>query len=406
MAWQTQRMEHVSDTARHVCDVPVVSEQSGLVLAPPKKRRLNSLHVSALISLAMTAVLGAATGLQMKRHLGSCQAMARSERLAQHSKALDIDYMDISPGRPPEDEPKIKAQRLTHLVVPFHVSQEEHAKRMMDSWVSYPPCRPGPADDEADMAGLPEDEKARLRQATPYLRRNLGPGHVPLGHQVALVLFVSCAPDRGLEDRLLGAYNLLPDAARQCFSSVRVRFASLQGKEDTYLSGSRHMFERMMNSQIGITEASYAFYMEPDCRPLRPYWLSVVDSLCRFPNGKFWIKGTIFRGSAASMRVRLLFNMFHINGNAIYNLGDQGFRDFYFKHVREWVTTKNAQGAYDTDVFKLLLDPDRYHQSKGWAHYFQFSDFIQNHWHANYSMAAVRAGSDLTVVVHGGTQHP
>jgi hypothetical protein len=200
----------------------------------------------------------------------------------------------------------------------------------------------------------------------------------------------------------MDSFNVLPASVKQCFSEARVRYADLKAEEDTYLAGSRNMFERMMNSLIGITEAQYAFYMEPDCRPVRPYWLSVVDSLCRWPNSKFWMKGSIFRGSMKAITQPLAHNLFHINGNAIYNLADQGFRDFYFKRVVPYVRANGRQGAYDTDTFIYLLDQKFYELNKDIAHLFQFSDFMQNHWHADYSISGTREGSDVTVLVHGG----
>jgi len=161
-----------------------------------------------------------------------------------------------------------------------------------------------------------------------------------------------------------------------------------------------------MEGKIGITEAQYAFYMEPDCKPIRPFWLSVVDSLCRYPNPGFWIKGTIYRGGLRSINAHDLFNLLHINGNAIYNLADQAFRDFYFRQVKKYVVQNRAFAAYDTEIFRLLLDPRYYEEIKGLAHWFQFSDFIQNHWHANYSTSELRKCTDLTVIVHGGFPKP
>jgi hypothetical protein len=325
--------------------------------------------------------------------------------MSQNSKALDPDLLTSAPNRSPEQLAELKQARLTHLVIPFHVSQEDQAKRLMEMWKYYPPCRIN-GDRESDLEHVEDEEmKAYLRDKTSYFRRDLGPDHVPLGQKVSLVFFLNCGYDKGVETRLMEYFNVLPSSVKQCFSDTKVRFADLKAEEDTYLAGSRNMFERMMNSLIGITEAHYAFYMEPDCRPVRPYWLSVVDSLCRWPNSKFWIKGSIFRGSMKAITQPLAHNLFHINGNAIYNLRDQAFRDFYFKRVVPFVKSIGRQLAYDTDTFVYLLDSKFYELNKDIAHLFQFSDFMQNHWHADYSMAGIRNGSDITVLVHGGNPH-
>jgi hypothetical protein len=309
------------------------------------------------------------------------------------SKGLNPALIDLPSTISPEAERKIRESRLTHLVVPFHFSQEDKALELMEMWKVYPPCRI--MDDE-------EDEKCSVNDVS-YFRRSF---QEPLGRDIELVLFVSCSPDRKLAERLLNGFNVLPHKVKQCFKSAHVRFASLVAEEDTYLAGSRHMFERMLNNLIGITEASYVYYMEPDCRPIRPYWLSIVDSLTRFPNSKFWIKGSIYRGKSKSINVKLMFNLFHINGNAIYNLGDQAFRTFYFDQVRPYIVRNWNEGAYDTDIFKMLLDGGRVARSRQLAHLFQFSDFMQNWWHSNYSVSEIRRNSDLTVLVHGGTPHP
>lgn len=356
---------------------------------------LPKIHIFLAITLTFNVFLALLAYYQDSRHFKYCRNVDLSLKSKLSSKGLSPTMIDLPSTIRPEAEFKIRNSRLTHLVVPFHFSQEDKALELMEMWKVYPPCRIMDADDE-------EAEKCSIHDVS-YFRRNF---QAPLGRDIELVLFVSCSPDKKLAERLLNGFNVLPQKVKQCFKSAHVRFASLVAEEDTYLAGSRHMFERMLNNLIGITEASYVYYMEPDCRPIRPYWLSIVDSLTRFPNGKFWIKGSIYRGKSKSINVKLMFNLFHINGNAIYNLGDQAFRTFYFDQVRPYIVRNWNEGAYDTDIFKLLLDGGRVERSRNLAHLFQFSDFMQNYWHSNYSVSEIRRNSDLTVLVHGGTPHP
>lgn len=165
------------------------------------------------------------------------------------------------------------------------------------------------------------------------------------------------------------------------------------------------MFEFMLNGWLGLQHASYVMYMEPDCLPIRPNWLMILDSLTRWPNQPFWIKGSIFRGQVPNV-YRIIYNLLHINGNAIYNLGDPAFRHFYFDQVRPYIVKFYNEGAYDTDVFKYLLDLGNYNFARQTAHMFQFTDAIQNHWHSNYSISELKAMSEMVVMIHGGTPSP
>ncbi len=385
------------------------SEENGEVvkIVTPTGPNLG-LRLTALTSVVTTVVLSLLVAWQGKKHQSYCLSMAHAARLQQSSTSLDPSLLSIPPNRPVSDEAILKSQRLTHLVIPFHVSQEEQAKRMLEMWKYFPPCK-ATVDGESDLEedrGLTDEERAWMRDKTSYFRRNFGDDINPLGRNIELVFFVSSGYNMALEESLLGAFNALPEHAKSCFSSAHVRYASLKSHQDTYLDGSREMFEKMLQGTIGITEAKYAMYMEPDCRPIRPYWLSVIDSLCRYPNQSFWVKGTIFRGNFKAIRNPIFYNLFHINGNAIYNVADQGFRDYYFNQVRPYVLSLRQPQAYDTDTFKYLIEPAHYDKVKDIIHKFQFSDFIQNHWHADYSMAEVRKGSDITVLVHGGNPKP
>lgn len=267
--------------------------------------------------------------------------------------------------------------------MPLHIRQVSEAIANMRLWEEYMPC---PSDSELG------DEQAMTGAW--------------LGREVSLVLLLNCARDVLVENELLNAFDSLSGSARSCFSNVQVQFSSLSREEDNYLTGSRLMFEKILDDTLRLESPSYVLLMEPDCLPIRNYWLSFIDAQTRFPNTPFWIKGSIFRGEDRIISRQQLPNKFHINGNAIYNLGDRSFPHFYFKILLPFIRWKYRSTAYDVDTFVFLQDLQNYHYTRHVVHFFQFSDFVQNHYHSEYSLKAVKKGSPTVVLVHGGYQRP
>lgn len=75
----------------------------------------------------------------------------------------------------------------------------------------------------------------------------------------------------------------------------------------------------------------YAFVMETDVRPLRPYWLDNIYEHAEFAMEDFWIKGSVFRGTATPKEycMGILWGCGdHFNGNSMYRLGDPVFDSF------------------------------------------------------------------------------
>lgn len=251
--------------------------------------------------------------------------------------------------------------RLTHVVMPFHQRQFETVQKNLNSWSRFPPCK--------------SDQP------------------------VEFIFFVS-----GMKNDSL-ASDLLKLPQSKCFESFRVEFGYLEDENDAYLKGSRLMFEIMISRKLnyGNTEPSHVFYMEPDCSPIRPYWLEAIQNQVIAPNSPFWMKGSIYYGRSDIIKDSFLYNRVHINGNAIYNVADDDFREFYFKFVRPFVKKyyPGKGGAYDTDIYKFLFWKNAMYTAHLF-HLFQFSDFIQNHWHSEFSLKDVLKSSPNTFLIHGG----
>lgn len=254
---------------------------------------------------------------------------------------------------------------LSHVIMPFPVKQVEDVKANLNLWSRFPPCL-----------------------------------HDSPNSPVNFIFFVSSANDEKLRNDLIETFDSYSHS--KCFRSVKVEFANL-GKNDNYLKGSRLMFEQMISKKLnyGVDEVSHIFYMEPDCIPIRSNWLQAINQQIIMPNAYFWMKGSIFRGKMNVIKSAEVYNHIHINGNAIYNVGSDDFRKFYFEIVRPFISEKFKEGAYDTDIYKVLLwQKAKYTAS--FFHLFQFSDYIQNHWHSEYSLNDILEENPNTFLIHGG----
>lgn len=259
-------------------------------------------------------------------------------------------------------------QQLTHVVMPFPPAQVGETVENMNSWIAMPPCR------------------------------------VP--RNVTLVFYISQNEPKGVGKHVLEHFSRLPAAIQSCFDDVRVSFEDKLRERDSYLFGSRIMFEQMLAGHIDYgKDPHYVMYMEPDCRPIQPFWLDAVIEQVEMVPDKFWMKGSVFRGDRRMLsRNPPYYVQIHINGNAIYNIGDKEFFRFYNNQVKPFIAKNDKEGAYDIDIFKYLLWGQGQFAAN-YLHLFHFSNFIQNHWHSPYSMQKVLEESrHETFLVHGG--HP
>ncbi len=252
--------------------------------------------------------------------------------------------------------------KLTHVVMPFHSRQLESVKNNLRTWSHFPPCQ----------------SKT----------------------QVQFIFFVSGKRNDTMEDMLLQMFK------SKCFESSRVEFAGLIDNNDGYLKGSRLMFEQMISRKMNYgnkIEPSHVFYMEPDCLPIRSFWLDAIQDQVTTSISPFWMKGSIYYGRGEVIKKNIFYNRVHINGNAIYNVADNEFREFYFNFVRTFILKHypKLEGAYDADIFKILYWKNALYTAHLF-HKFQFSDFIQNHWHSEYSLSEVLKYNPNTFLIHGG----
>lgn len=277
--------------------------------------------------------------------------------------------------------PGFHTNRITHVIIPFHTSQLARLETNLKSWTDLPPCSQKPGG-----------------KASPN-----APFH--------LVLYSSADSRKRqtlveLEGKLETMIASLPEEVSACFASYEFQHANLSGPSDTYYRGTRLMIEKLILNKVRLQHtAQYAFYMEPDCLPVRPNWLNMLDTTVRWPHQVFWMRGSIYRGNNKGVyATRHPPQVFHINGNAIFNLSDRRFRSFYVKHFRPYVNAKSKtrERSFDTEFYRFIHDIDNIMVTRTVIHRFQYSEFVQNFWRSSYSLSKIKNDFPDTYFIHGG----
>ncbi|KAF0984134.1 hypothetical protein FDP41_008049 [Naegleria fowleri] len=184
----------------------------------------------------------------------------------------------------------------------------------------------------------------------------------------------------------------------KCFSNISFKYAGLNDARDQYPAGPSNQFYDLIHDENFHSTYSHFFYMEPDCRAIRPNWLKVVKSILKeysILKPDFWYIGSNYRGDV-DLGEPLEYR-YHINGNAIYST-DVSFRAF-LKHV-----SRGHNFAYDTDPFKYLFQVKSYDFTKHIWNRIIFHNFVQNWWHSSYHEKTVRDLYPRTYFVHGGSK--
>lgn len=179
------------------------------------------------------------------------------------------------------------------------------------------------------------------------------------------------------------------------FSSVDCWFLDLTGKADAYIrdytvevdengykAGPNNQFFKTMRAARDLGQ--YIFLMESDCIPIRPNWLGRLCKIVAGPE-KFFVLGSAYRGKGT---LGQQYNR-HINGNAVYAVGDPAFQDFigtfWEPELRRVVRDVDRRIAYDCVLDMLfssmqsnLEGDDLWPTWQANAHRFRYSAYIQN----------------------------
>ncbi|WP_194098298.1 glycosyltransferase family protein [Marivivens aquimaris] len=171
---------------------------------------------------------------------------------------------------------------------------------------------------------------------------------------VALHVFMSCATDVEIEEKIRERAKQLPWLARY-FKKLRVTFLKLDPKIDYYVRGnSLNLFCNKSGPNIFwlsmmacCRDYENTLLLEADCVPVRAGWLDALErAVADCPPGT-WVIGANYHGPTMTAPV----NGFHINGNAIYATGDREFQDYLngdFLRTLKWLAENVSNSvAYD-----------------------------------------------------------
>ena len=192
----------------------------------------------------------------------------------------------------------------------------------------------------------------------------------------------------GLKEEILNYFQKQENEhLKEFFSSISVQFANLIANKNSYYRGTRKMLEIVLGSGKGDGKAgeslkfpssrviSHVFYMEPDCVPIRNYWMDAIHSEITNGAQTFWMKGSKYHGNPQLLKDGSDALRAHLNGNSIYNIGSDEFRSFYFNKVVPQFIGQSS--PYDLKIFEVLLMNEAALQ-KEHGHKFIEANFIKN----------------------------
>ncbi|WP_200242403.1 glycosyltransferase [Lamprobacter modestohalophilus] len=174
------------------------------------------------------------------------------------------------------------------------------------------------------------------------------------------------------------------------FSGLHFHYSALEGLRDLYtrkfqgpvgpegyMAGpNNQFFDIIQKFSVGM---SHIVLLEPDAIPIRANWLAAIEDLV-CGSERFWICGSHYRGIAK------IHAFSHINGNAIYNVGDPAFQRFigdtlkphFLARVREVPRLCYDVAIYDLfeEVFTGVADAQAFGRWSAVAHRFRFSEVV------------------------------
>mmetsp|Transcript_6475 Transcript_6475/g.7034 ORF Transcript_6475/g.7034 Transcript_6475/m.7034 type:complete len:333 (+) Transcript_6475:75-1073(+) len=239
------------------------------------------------------------------------------------------------------------------VVIPFVAKQIPKIKKQIDMWADYFPCNVG----------------------------------WPCVENVTLFFAISLTHTEETKNQLREIVH--ESGAHSCFSTIEFFETKTPKQHDSYRpAASSYQFYEFFKRPEIKGNYDYWFLMEPDVLPVRPLWLEHVykETLDVSP---FWIKGSIaFRGACLShpkhinkpcpppanpLETRFNGHWFvHINGNAIYRIGDPEFLAF-----REDVIKIMGLKYFDSSMGEVMLRTN--YSTPFWSFYasrFRYSEFI------------------------------
>ncbi len=202
------------------------------------------------------------------------------------------------------------------------------------------------------------------------------------GASVELMLYLS-QPDKAVQDTLVRSF-WNATWARECFAALSFKFIDMDAKTDVYGPGTLAMFYSSFDADFFHQPRDYMLWCEPDFVPIRRHWLDLLYERELVGVPPFWMRGSIPRYPNSD-------GDWHLNGNALYNVGNSTFAAF----------AKSSRGAfkpYDSFDQSLFV---KFSENRQYAHLFVYTDAIQNRGYDIYDIPALRRSEPNLLIAHG-----
>ena len=270
------------------------------------------------------------------------------------------------------------------MVVPFVPFQLPKIIHLLSKfWSKRPPCLPDTPKQSADLVFFTESMVPNdVKQTIIHHFTELGQG----GNET------SC-------------FNNAKEPAFLSLTNVDPELSHLEGAASAFF----YLFE--------LLETKYRTFLlaEPDVVPVQAGFVpALVEQSQRLGCGddELWQVGSpplVADVEAGMLRERIDY---HMNGNAMYALGCEGFEDYKCRVQTFYVpkdecskvagcgTHEAYEGGYDNSLYRFRMHPENYEYSRLVLNRFAYSAFVQNRGEAIYDPEEVVRDSKSTYFVH------
>ena len=296
-------------------------------------------------------------------------------------------FQPRTPARPLPDTERVDVAMVVTFV-PFQLNKV--VDLISTHWAKHPPCNADTPSQSVDLIFFTESRASdAVRDTLKYYIAELG----------------------GTNSNRSGNAT-----ATSCFNSPEPIFLSLNDGDAepklSHLEGAAYSFFSLFE----LLESKYRsfFLAEPDVAPVQSDWARALVEHSRKVgcDDGAWQLGSI--PLVADVEAGMLRDRvdYHINGNALYVLGCQGFEDYKCRMQTHFVpkdecsnvagcgTHEAYEGGYDHALYRYRMHPDNYEYSRLVMHRFFYSSFIQNRGEALYRSEVAVKEEPSTYFIH------
>ncbi|KAI9141464.1 hypothetical protein BKA69DRAFT_1124788 [Paraphysoderma sedebokerense] len=303
------------------------------------------------------------------------------------SRSIDSVSSEINRIEYPDFGRNFKPYQRLAIVIPFTHSEISRTLTFLRSWKKYDLCR----------SELPPVAKVSTRGPTAKYTHNQG-------RVLDMLLYFHRDWDRldaTTSQNFLTGVNEVFKNHSDCITNWKVVSAKLTPQEDSYPGGPSNQFYKIFEEKLLDRQYDCFFWMEADVYPIRQYWADALFTEC-FDRGRFWYRGSINRSPHEILTEDNQEWAGHINGNAIYKLGDEQFRSVILQ-TKQHMNPNTNQFPFDVSLWRLTHHPHWWRIFQSNAHKIAYSNFIQNLMQdvTEESLQKVRVNDPDTFFVHG-----